>query len=415
MLSNVCTVAVIYIPLSGLPPAIFGNDFGFFTALYAYTAVHMSEEERGIRYLLIPFAMTVAGTIGNYASGLLIAMKPIINESQLQNYTGCFLASITSSFIVMTAACWFLDYDTEPQSEPLEPIVDNKAASTSFKLCSGSPGETTESVVSVTRIMTVDSDASLDLFSKALDILDYKQLVDIWHTCFKKREGTLRLRIWMMIICINLVLIPSFGRAVVIFPLVQKLYKWDSVIYSNLNSISGFVHLFGMIAIIPLLFKVFKANDCQTSMVGYLFGITGDIFIGSITSAMGFYAHLTITTFSSTGATGCRTYISKFMPKDEIAKIFAVVLVLESFAKAMASFFFAFLLKVTIHSYPTFVFHFMAIILIIGLILLVYTDLITPINESTKPTMNHQNISRSSNQNQFETMNITKRALGKNN
>ena len=44
---------------SFLPPSLFGNDFGTFTAIYAYVAVFAKDHEKGTRYILIPLALTV--------------------------------------------------------------------------------------------------------------------------------------------------------------------------------------------------------------------------------------------------------------------------------------------------------------------------------------------------------------------
>lgn len=55
--------------VSFLPPSLFGNDFGTYTAIYAYVAVFAKDEEKGTRYILIPLAMTV----GKYFSLFLSA------------------------------------------------------------------------------------------------------------------------------------------------------------------------------------------------------------------------------------------------------------------------------------------------------------------------------------------------------
>ena len=216
------------------------------------------------------------------------------------------------------------------------------------------------------------------LWTTIKEMFHYKNFAGFWTVCVKKREGSIRLRMWLVMLTINLTQLPVIGRSATIFPLVQKLYKWDAVVYSNLNTISGVLHIIGMLAIIPILFRYLKVNDCETSMLGTLMGIIGDVFIGSIISPWGFYLHAFITSFDSGASTGCRAYLAKLLPKDEVAKAFAITQLMEAGLKSVASFSFAYLLKITIGSYPTFVFHFMGIILITALIVLVYVDLITP-------------------------------------
>ena len=49
----------VWTVVSFLPASIFGNDFGTYTAIYAYVAVFAKDNEKGTRYILIPLAMTV--------------------------------------------------------------------------------------------------------------------------------------------------------------------------------------------------------------------------------------------------------------------------------------------------------------------------------------------------------------------
>ena len=48
--------------VSFLPPSLFGNEFGFYTALFAFIASNMKTSEKALRFVLI----TVVGTIGKW-------------------------------------------------------------------------------------------------------------------------------------------------------------------------------------------------------------------------------------------------------------------------------------------------------------------------------------------------------------
>lgn len=328
-------------------------------------------------------------------------MEPMFNDQQLHNYAGSFAISGCCSLILILW-CLIVLKDVPKQSQEQPPSVDDLTTSTTVESTTASSTASTsedlnnnektkEQSLRHRRLSEITNEerpivikdveplsASTRFWQTMKELFDLKHIAGIWVTCVKRRPGSLRLRMWLMVIVINLALLPAFGRAAVIFPLVQKLYKWDSVIYSNLNTYAGILHIFAMIFCIPLLFKVVKVNDCETAVIGILMGIVGDVFIGSIVSPWGFYVHAIITSFAVGGSTGCRAYISKVLPKDEVAKVFAVTLLIEAALKAIASFLFAFLLQLTIHTYPTFVFHFMGIILIVALVFTIWADLITP-------------------------------------
>ena len=310
-------------------------------------------------------------------------MKPMLNHQQLHNYAGNFVLSACCSLCLILWCLVVIKDIPKPQEQQTyveDLVTSTTTAERTTPSSSSDPNKL--KITNENRLIIIEnvesSSESTSFWQTMKKLFDLKHIADIWKTCFKRRTGTLRLRMWLMIIVINLAFLPAFGRIIVIFPLMQKLYKWDSVIYSNLNTYSGILHIFAMVFCIPLLFKVIKANDCETAVIGILMGIIGDVFIGSIISPWGFYVHAIITSFDIGGSTGCRAYISKILPKEEVAKVFAVTLLIEAALKVIASFFFAFLLQLTIHSYSTFVFHFMGMILIAGLIVTVWTDLITP-------------------------------------
>lgn len=288
-------------------------------------------------------------------AGVVIALKPVFNNQQLKNCSGCFTASACCSLIVIL---WGLRVLRDAPKDQ----VNTKE----------------QSVEGLHQLQPEDCNESSKLWTTIKEMFHYKNFAGFWTVCVKKREGSIRLRMWLIILTINLTQLPVSGRSATIFPLVQKLYKWDAVVYSNLNTISGILHIIGMLAIIPILFRYLKVNDCETSILGTLMGIIGDVFIGSIISPWGFYLHAFITSFDSGASTGCRTYLAKLLPKDEVAKAFAITQLMEAGLKSVASFSFAYILKMTIGSYPSFVFHFMGVILITALVVLVYVDLITP-------------------------------------
>ena len=208
-------------------------------------------------------------------------------------------------------------------------------------------------------------------------MLDYRNIRDVFKAITRRRQGSIRLRMWLMIITINLGFLPVFGKETVMFPLLQKLYKWDSVMISNLLSLQGCIQTIAIILIIPVLSKLIKANDCQTSMIGVVSEIIADVCMGSILSPYGFYLQALISSLSGVTGTGARSYLSKILPKEEVSKVFAATLVMQASLRVVGSFLFTYLLQLTMTIYPTFSFHFMVIILIVALIILVYVDINT--------------------------------------
>lgn len=356
--------AASFVIYSFLPPAIFGNEFGFLTAVYAVTASNTKDSQRGIRYILIALLRTVGSTLGNFIGSFIIDMTPWLSDRQLQNYAGNF---IVSSGLSITAFIWAFVFVKERERE--------KANSPASPLASKTY-RTNLDTKSVSGINLRDSSA----WSTFKEIIDLGNFKNTWHILIKQRDGNVRLRMYLMILVVNLSLLPIFGKSAVIFSLAQKLYKWNSVTFSNWASMSGVIHIIATMVVVPIILKVIKPNDCQTAMIGVITGILADVFVGSIITPSGFYLHAVISSLMSISDTGGRAYLSKLLPEEEVSAMFAMTLVIEAVLKSVAAYSFAFILRMTISIYPTFVFHFMALLLIIALVILVFVDLSTPCN-----------------------------------
>ena len=317
----------------------------------------------------------------------------MFSEQQLQNYAGNILISLIFSFLTLCWAVLFMKNKPVPLSiqvsnESQEEVPKSSRKESEIPTNSSEDNSKNKSQVIQRQNTNERDDENLpilksqeertSIWETLKEIVNYRNLSGVWTTCVKKRPGTLRLRIWFMIIALNVSMVPIFGRGAVIYPLIQKLYHWDAVIYSNLETITGAFHIVAMLVFIPVIFKVLKANDCQTAMISCFLGIMGDIFIGSIVSPWGYYVHAFITSFSAGITSGIRTYLSKALPKNEVSQVFAITILIEAVLKCFGSVLFAYLLKLTIHWYPTFVFHFMTVLLLFSLSMIAYVDVKTP-------------------------------------
>ena len=311
-------------------------------------------------------------TVGTFLGGYIISMKAFFWSHQLQNYSGNFIVSATCSAV---SFLWVLIFIREKPKLLVSSIEDEEKKIDEPTQTPSTSKETKD--CDLERKPLLGKETPRSIWSTFKEIIDYQNVCDVWIAATKKRPGNIRLRMWLIIITINLSLLPVIGRGTVMFSLLQKLYKWDSLIISNLSTLQGMIHIVAIILVIPILFKVIQTNDCQTSMIGVMSGILADVFMGSIVSPWGFYSFALISSLSGVTGTGARSYLSKILPKEDVSKIFAVTLMLEATLKAVGTFMFAALLQLTISSYPTFSFHFMAIMLIVALIILVYVDLNT--------------------------------------
>ena len=375
--------SVYWIFVSMIPPAIFGNGVGFYTSLFAFMSVHIKDDkERAVRFITIGLAVSIALPAAMFMGGSLLAMDPWFNRHQYHNYGGNFLVSTIFSILTLITTYFVIKKD------PLikKPDRTGKVKEIKETSFSNHVNTTTTSSHQDTQNQNQESKKSRKLtFSEKLkDLFSFQNFIGVWKTCTRKRDGNLRLRIYLLIIALTLSQIPFHARMIIGFPVVQRLYHWDAVHLAHVSALSGVFHIFAMLAFIPILFKVIDANDCQTSMIAIFLTVIGDIFMGSILNPWGFYLHAIVTSFTNGIGSGIRSYFSKYLPKDEAASFFGFTVILDEMMKGVSGGIFSFILKQTISSYITFSFHFMALILIICLALVAYVDVVTPQDVGTK-------------------------------
>ena len=315
-----------------------------------------------------------------------MGQKPWINSDQLHNYAGNFIVSIVLTFIAMVLIAMTIPID-KPVVEKSPSLVTHlhSVIPVSSSDMHANDKESPDNGKRHNQIYSDDEKAPLIIGNKPVknqtslfgEIFSLQHMIGVWKTCTKTREGNLRSKVWLLVLALNLSMIPFFGAGLIMFPIIQKLYNWNAIFYSTLNTWIGILHIIAMVLFIPILFKVLKANDLQIAMIGTILTILGSVFIGTIVSPMGFYLQAFITSFSTGITSGIRSYLSKVLPKNEVAKFFAMIITMEALLKCVSSVIFAYLLDITISTYPTFSFHVMALILIITLVLIVYVDLKT--------------------------------------
>ena len=314
-------------------------------------------------------------------------MKPFFNDQQLQNYAGNFAIASLFSFLTFCWAFFFLKVDPLGSSQENKRKIEKIVPSSSTEKCEESSSfenepkicnhDVNENEIERIPLLSTSQDTSTSFMKTLKEIVSLTNISGVYTACMKARPGSLRLRIWFMIIALNLSMLPWFGRGTVLFPLVQKLYKWNAVIFSNWATLAGIMNIIAMLVVMPILFKVLKVNDLETAIISCVFELLGNNFFASIVSPWGYYLDCFITSFSAGITSGIRAYLSKILPKDEVTQIFAATIVIEAVLKCIGTVVFAYILKSTIHWYPTLVFHFNVVLLLISLSLMSIADLKT--------------------------------------
>ena len=313
--------------------------------------------------------------MSQYLAGMTIGLTPMFSSLQLQNYAGNFAVSI---LLESVAFCWaYFVITNHPRKE--EGTITRKEEETVTMKEIGTVAmlqlstDTTIIDSSVQNLVVPPSQESH--LEKLKELLSWKHISSLWRTCLKKRPDNMRLTIWLLMLAVNLTFLPSYGRATVSYPLVQKLFKWDAVQISKVQTITGIIQILGMMLFIPVVFKVLRLRDLQTSILGCGISMIGDLLLGFVVNPYVYYTNSFLVSFSQAIPSGMQTYLSAVLPKNEVSQIFGIAIMTQGVCRCFATVLFAYLFKSTIENNPTFVYHFMAILTFICLVIIGYVEL----------------------------------------
>jgi len=110
-------------------------------------------------------------------------------------------------------------------------------------------------------------------------------------------------------------------------------------------------------------------------MVGCMSATLGGLALSSITRPLGFYLFMVIGCLQGIASIGVRAFITQFIPRNEISRLFSIIMTFEMVQPFIGSLIYSNIFAYSIDFYPTLAFHVTSLILIIGLVILTRMDM----------------------------------------
>ena len=192
----------------------------------------------------------------------------------------------------------------------------------------------------------------------------------------RQRTGKDRLIFHSLLVSVFLVSLPTFGALFTLFPLTEKLYKWDYQRFNYFQSLNQIVRPVATGAYMAVFVKSLALQDLEISVIGIVSNFAGFTSIASITSPTGYYLQMITGCVGTTAASGIRAFLTKHIPPDETSKVLCIMLTMEMIQPFIGSYFMSSIFRATIDTYPTLLFHAGAALLIVALIILCSIDVL---------------------------------------
>lgn len=342
-------LSVTLLLFTAVPTYVTGNSF--FISILSFISVKSRPEDRAFRFLLLEVFIYIGTTSAFLLSGLILSSSWHLFPSRMRNYSDLFLVGGLCYCITFI---WAFFSMKEPQKRSYPEIEESST---------DGGEEMSESTPLILKMRKMPG-----LFSLS-------HLHDAWRTLFKRRKYDFHYTLWWLVFFMVLSNFPNSGAMTITFPLLQRLYKWDYVVYSEMSTISQVIKPIATIGIMPILFKVIKVRDLQISMIGVISHTVGSIFGGAILTPLGYFLSISISCIAGVATVGVRSFITKFVPSDEVAKIFSMIMLFETFHPFVSSMVYSSIFTWSLDNfYPTFAIHVTAFLTLVNLIIVCVID-----------------------------------------
>jgi len=156
------------------------------------------------------------------------------------------------------------------------------------------------------------------------DLVDYHRIVDSFRSTLRSREGHGRTFVILLIICNML---RRLGRGAFMNIFTRTVLQWGPTSYGIWVSYKNLLSAVGSLVAVPLLSTRAGLSDSVLALIGAVASIADYVFYGLVTSSLEVLIWLgpVVGVLCNSLVIAIRSMLSKFVPADEIGKVFAVM------------------------------------------------------------------------------------------
>ncbi|CAG2104672.1 unnamed protein product, partial [Medioppia subpectinata] len=351
--------------MSALPLVAAGGILGTITATWGYVASTTPFHMRALRMTIAEIVNVSAMPLGTYVGGIVLNTPSMFSSGQIHNYSGVYLIMGIANALILLWVIYRVDEEKDLREwERVFGTTGADGADTSK-----------ESAERLERKLKRYED-NKHIHPIRL-LFNMKNVKEMLITCCERRPNHVRLQIWLLFIGMACFLLSYVGPIIFLFQFTQKVYKWDSKIYSNGSAIGSIVQAVGSMIVGPLLVRVFKLRDTTLSLFGCGSFLALNLIRGLVLTPNGFYYALIPGFFGPVGSIGMRTHYSKIVRPHELGKVFSLLASIEAVSPLIASFLFTSIFNATMDSTPGLGLIIVGLVMLIPMVILTWIHFFT--------------------------------------
>ncbi|XP_014365631.2 uncharacterized protein LOC106716603 [Papilio machaon] len=264
--------------IEGLPPALAGGRVAMTMAVYSYITDVTTDSERTYRLGIITAILTLTRPIGLALSGIM---------TKRFGYYGVF--TIACVFYLSGFVYIVLRLKEKPKK-------------------------------------SIDNDNSNTIFS----LFSIKDLSATINVAFKRREGSRRLQIILIMLAYMFIVGPVLGEAQMTYWFTRYKFKFTEVDYSLFLTYSVLVGSVGSFITLYLFSKKWEIEDSAIGVFACLSRVAASVVYALAPTRTVYFLGPVLDMFSSAGATSLRSIATKLVDADEVGKTSSLISISEA-------------------------------------------------------------------------------------
>ncbi|XP_074036640.1 probable peptidoglycan muropeptide transporter SLC46 isoform X2 [Leptinotarsa decemlineata] len=297
LFSAIPTVSPWYFLIAAIPSVLTGGLPAFLTVALSHLTETSAQETRGMRMTIFEVFMAFGNVTGNLAGSALFYVT---------NYETVFVTAAVCNAIgfIYTVYCI-------PES-----------------------------------IENVETEGKLK------GLVQTENLKEMIKVAIKTRGNFKTPKILMMAI-ISAVMVFSFsGEGSLMFPYLREKLHWTLTMFNIYSSVSTVIGIFTILVVIGILHKWMKVRESILILIGTLSRLTGCVVDGLATESIHIYIGAFAKSINGVTSPMIRTLISKLVEREEVGKIFSIMMICEFIVGLFASPLYTYIFNNTINTKP---------------------------------------------------------------
>ncbi|XP_063830584.1 probable peptidoglycan muropeptide transporter SLC46 [Ostrinia nubilalis] len=185
-----------------------------------------------------------------------------------------------------------------------------------------------------------------------MSVLDWLLVKEMFRDCFKRRPNYLRAQLLLLTFANSLSVFMLYGLYGLSYMYTREKLHWALKDYTQFSAVDTTISFAGSFFGVGVLQKYLPIGDMALSIVALVTVAISYMIRGFATTTWHFYLAAVINVFSGLSSPLIRSYLSKVMPMEDIAKVFALMGAIEGLAPIISPVLYNALYEFTISSFP---------------------------------------------------------------